>query len=114
MKESKYWFNGRRIEKKRGQQQQQQQHHRDYVDVSLHQDFSPRPCSETEPMMVYGTFFSSSAGIDAALPPGISFGAVSSKISCTTRNLREKKEHKPNPNGMNEERFVTEFLRQYP
>lgn len=40
-------------------------------------------------MIIYGTFFSSSEVviIDPVLP-GISFGAVSSKISCTTRNLK--------------------------
>ena len=69
--------------------------HIDYVcaahDVSIHQDFSPKPGSDIEPMIVYGTFLSSSLLVVLAIAPpallGLSFGAVSSKISCTTRNL---------------------------
>ncbi len=81
MKENKYLFNDNNREIKK---------HIYYVDVSIHHDFSPRPCSDTEPIIVYGTFLSSSFEVCMTEPLllGISFGAVSSKISCTTRNLK--------------------------
>lgn len=57
--------------------------HNNYVDESVHHDFNPRPGSDIEPMSVYGTFFSSSVVVcpTVGLLVGISFGAVSSKIS---------------------------------
>ena len=67
-----------------------------------HQDFKPRPGSDIEPMMVYGTFFSSSLLVMSSdgLFDGASLGAVSSNISCTTRNLEQRAFHDQTSNSV--------------
>jgi len=76
--------------------EKQKRKHNNYIDESVHHDFNPRPGSDIDPMIVYGTFLSSSFVVVVVCPAdpllfGISFGAVSSKISCTIRKLGTRK-----------------------